>query len=172
MKGSSGHISGLCPRLHTSLTGSSAPNPEESCLVQHEQQTRTVFGHTSYRQRKAPGESDETGPSPSAFGAGRDVRAALAGLLRLPAPAQPRQPQATLPRRPGPPGPRETPQPPRRDADGYLELLVLALIQQLFETKGTFCHHGHGHLPGRSRRHTFPLARSPNCPPERRAVMT
>ena len=55
---------------------------------------------------------------------------------------EPHGPQAPLPWRPRPP---EASRP--HQADGYLELLVLALIQQLFETKGTFRHHRHWHFP-------------------------
>lgn len=64
-------------------------------------------------------------------------------------------------RRPGPRGPRGL---SPRGANGYLELLVLALIQQLFETKGTFCHDGHGHLPSRSRRRACPRSRPQAVP--------
>lgn len=49
-----------------------------------------------------------------------------------------------------------------RKANGYLQLLVLALIQQLFEIKGTFRHHRHWHLPGRSRRRTSPCSWTPD----------
>lgn len=52
----------------------------------------------------------------------------------------------------------------QRDANAYLKLLVLALIQQLFETEGTFRHHRHWHLPGRSRRRAFQTARLQTVP--------
>ena len=77
---------------------------------------------------------------------------------------EPHGPQAPLPWRPRPP---EASRP--NQADCYLELLVLALIQQLFETKGTFRHHRHWHFPSRSPAAPPQQNQAPLCPSGRRA---
>ena len=113
-----------------------------------------------HKQRKAPGESGGTRPGRSAQPPGI--------LTPAPAPSRrrPRAPRAPdpLPWRPRPP---EASRP--HQADGYLELLVLALIQQLFETKRTFRHHRHWHFPSRSPAAPPQQNQAPLCPSGRRA---
>lgn len=111
-----------------------------------------TFGHAGRRQttrsRRVPGPCART-PRPS-----EETAAARAPRTQLPRPPRVLQaPQALghVALETGAAG-------GQRSAAGYLELLVLALIQKLLEAKGAFCHHGHWHLPGRHRRRTFPVA--------------
>lgn len=77
------------------------------------------------------------------------------------APSPDASPEHTGPQ-PGPrqPGARPRSAPP---APRYLQLLCLALLQELLEAEGVLCHHRHGHLPL-----TAPSRRQPEPPPLRR----